>query len=457
VTGREPAVLVSSTVKPLRERGEMSELKADKITDAIIISNLYRKIISKPEPSNPTSQEGDNARNDKINELLGLFSEIELTKDNSSLYYGILMSIQDYARYLSSAKYPRSGEVSDKAEKIVRKENKHFIMFNHSEGKTPFYTTTGWTQPEFIYPTSLSRMGVTENYINGNSVYDFYELLPVMTMLYERYGTLTKSFDSGTEKRITAYGDEFFSYLFRSDGIITDDHSEIVVKHPGWNSFIEKILPILKDHSNRAQAYYYTKQFDLALNEALLAKEERLKKRPYYENAAEWEKSLWENALIFAIKTELLLQKNPKLRYGLPNKKLPTGWVIPSKLRQPEERSVVVDINQDGILDEAILLCQKEGTTFYNTNLVLHLFLGRPDGSYIIQKVVNNLVEPKYGKLKSISLHCKGWSYANQPANGIVAVFSQKDFDPDDIEEVCISWNLQKQRAFYDFFYDTHD
>ncbi len=433
--------------------GDIKPAKASqtgKITDATTISNLYKKIISSPEPIGRPRDVEDILRKRKVDELTALFNAIEANSNNSTFYFGILMSIQEYARYLHSYKYEFTIKLANQAEKIVRKDNKHFTMYHNSGTKKPFYTTTGWTQPEFIYPNSLDRLGVTENDVNGNTVYDFDELLTAMDKLYEQYGALTKSFDSTDEKSTKTYGDEFFSYLFNSNGIMTNDDSEIIVRNPRWNGFVEKILPTLRKHYNRAKAYYCTKQFVLALEEAQLAKEEEIKKRPNYDLES-------ENSLIFATQTELLLQKNPQLRYGLPNKKIPTGWFIPSKLRQSRERTVVADMNQDGILDEAILLCQKEGTTFYNTNLVLHLFLGQSDGSYIVQRVVNNLVKPEYGKLKSIQLHLGSGYYASQPAGGVVAVFSEKDFDPSHVEEVCISWNKKTRRAEYSFFYNGHD
>ena len=367
--------------------GQVPTVKS--VSDVAVIRQQYRQIIDSDDEKRYSY------------DLINLFNSIMLTEKTAPYYYGILISIYEIIDNPNNPYHnltrEQKAENTEKIRNLLTEKNQVFVKLErdavYDTPNSPWTVETpsmciGWTQPHVIYSETLKKMGV-ETYEVGEEQeigYDFESLLTHLPKLIRQYGDLTyKEYnEKGEIIYSSSYGDKFFEYLL-SSSISNDENGNITVydgertwlnasEHQRWTQWVKEQMPYFKDHVTKAKAYYYTNDFEAAKRELLEAKREKVP-NPEIDN------------YLYAVNNMLLLQKNPQLKKGLPNKVFSSGWKRPVKgednLSTP---FVMADFNEDGLLDEAILLSPQTVSKFHN-DMALFVYVSKPDGKYSVQKI----------------------------------------------------------------------
>ena len=311
--------------------GQVPTVKS--VSDVAVIRQQYRQIIDSDDEKRYSY------------DLINLFNSIMLTEKTAPYYYGILISIYEIIDNPNNPYHnltrEQKAENTEKIRNLLTEKNQVFVKLErdavYDTPNSPWTVETpsmciGWTQPHVIYSETLKKMGV-ETYEVGEEQeigYDFESLLTHLPKLIRQYGDLTyKEYnEKGEIIYSSSYGDKFFEYLL-SSSISNDENGNITVydgdstwvkanEYKRWSQWVKEQMPYFKDHVTKAKAYYYTNDFEAAKRELLEAKREKVP-NPEIDN------------YLYAVNNMLLLQKNPQLKKGLPNKVFSSGWKRPKR------------------------------------------------------------------------------------------------------------------------------
>jgi hypothetical protein len=406
------------------------QLKVQSISSTPTIKKLYSEIVERVSYEERTT----------YLKLIELANAIQITEETSPYYHGLLFSIYYYARNNSD-----EAQLSAKVQQILQRENKPFIIFEldskivNGENLAVVVSRHGFTQPEMIDREYLEKLGVASQEIYDEYSYNFYDLQKHLPSLFKQYGVLktVKYDDKGSKIRESTYGDLLFDLLdkcnYQSDNEYNEEKTNREIQ-----DFISSQMPNLKSHLLRGKAYFKTQNLHLAKYELTKAQEEEIPNEEI-------------GNYLYEINNQLLLEKNPLLVNGLPNKKIPQGWFKPKKAKGFDDfgaTSIVADFNQDGLLDEVVLLSTQVTAKFHN-NMAVFTYISKPDGTFSIQKFLSNQIPQGYLTYRFFDLYDE----KSKPVGGFVASLVQKnEFAEEGCVLVLFKWNKTQQKMVMEDF-----
>ncbi|KAB7730999.1 hypothetical protein F5984_09215 [Rudanella paleaurantiibacter] len=355
-------------------------------------------------------------------ELLNLAQSIAQTRSAETIAYelGILMEIN----LIDDPLYGRAENVVNLIRTLGKVGNQ---PYRRVSGEAEY---VGWTHAEFFdADPRLTRIPTEE--LDGETYYASASIpayLSVIGQMLREYETLEHGSTDRNANKVYGgyYGDNLFSHI--TVHINSSDFQKTV------RPWLATTIQQMKTHSLRGKMLYHTGQYASAARELELALTEHRQKG--------WRTDDLELYRFAAHSGELLL-RNPALRSGLPGKGYPVGW------QQPKHKNarlfVVADFNEDGLLDEAILLTNKD--VGLNSGMAIFVYINQPDKKYRVQKITTTDLKSVGNRVFRLTLKQEG--AGNEPINGLGATLIGKDEDCCEGHQVEIRWDKARQQLTY--------
>jgi hypothetical protein len=350
-------------------------------------------------------------------EMLNLAQSIARSRSAETIPYelGLLMDIS----VIDDPLYGR-------AEKVVK-----LIRNLGNVGNQPYRRVTGeselfgWTHAEFfdqdprLASIPIQEFDEVQNYQSANIP----AYLSVMRQMLRDYETLEHGSTDKEENKVYGgyYGDNIFRHI--TENIAANDFQKTV------RPWLLATIPTVKTHSVKGKMLHHAGHYGLATRELSMALTEHQQKG--------WGTDELESYL-FVARSEALLLQNPALRNGLPGKVFPVGWQLP---QNKNSRSfVVADFNEDGLLDEAILLMGKDA----KSGPAIFVYLNQTDKKYRVQKITTKEFNRKDKIDRLVSQGQSEGEY--KPINGLGAYLSCPEEICEQLELVQLKWDQAQQK-----------